>query len=193
MALGCNASPTPPGALGRLGHKDGDQVVVGRGQRCPNAPGHSRGVGWEGDTVSKGRHVVYLSAATATALADYRARRGAAFRSTSEAVEHLLRRALTGELDEGLEGLLLPHIERAVRAAVREEVGELVGQQIERQSNRLAALLVASGKDAYRAAALAQADLEQRAGKRQAEAIARDVDLGAGARYSRQGVRGAGD
>ncbi len=109
--------------------------------------------------MSKRRYVVYLNAATATALADYRARRGAAFRSTSEAVEHLLTRALTGELDEGLEGLLLPHIAGAVRAAVREEVGELVGEKVERQSNRLAALLVASGKDAYRAAALARADL----------------------------------
>ena len=143
--------------------------------------------------MTKQKTILYLTPATRLALEEYQRRHAGRFRTTSLAAEHLLRRALTEDLDEGVEGLLLPAIERAVRAAVRQEVAERVGEQIERQSNRLAGLLVASGKDAYRAAALAQADLEQRAGKRQAEAIARDVDLGAGARYSRQGLRGAAD
>ena len=141
----------------------------------------------------KERTVLFLSPRTKAALAEYQRLHRARYRSTSEAADHLLERALVGALDEGVEGLLLPAIERAVRAAVRPEVAERVGEQIDRQSHRLAGLLVASGKDAYRAAGFGRALLERQAGRGQAEAIARDVDLGAGARYSRQGLRGAAD
>ncbi len=141
----------------------------------------------------KERTVLFLSPRTKAALAEYQRLHRARYRSTSEAADHLLERALAGALDEGLEGLLLPAIERAVRAAVREEVAAMVEPRIERQSHRLAGLLVASGKDAYRAAGLGRALLEQQVGRGQAEAVARDVELGAGARYSRQSLRVAGD
>ena len=142
--------------------------------------------------MAKRKTILYLSPETAVALGEYQARHRAQFRSCSAAAEHLLQRALAGAVDEGLEGLLLPNIERAVRRAVRaqvEDLAALVQDKIERQSGRLAGLLVASGKDAYRAAALGKTVLEFQIGPGQAEEIARDVDLGAGARYSRQGLR----
>ncbi len=140
----------------------------------------------------KERKRLYLGAATLLALEEYQRRHAARFGNVSQAAEHLLQRALSGALDEGMEGLLLPNNERAVRQAVRAQVddlAEIVQGQIDRQSGRLAGLLVASGKDAYRAAALSKTVLEFQIGQAQAEAIAREVDLGAGARYSRQGLR----
>ena len=145
------------------------------------------------DLGRKERTVLFLSPRTKAALAEYQRLHRAQHRSTSEAADHLLGRALAGALDEGVEGLLLPAIERAVRAAVREEVAATVEPRLERQSHRLAGLLVASGKDAYRAAGLGRALLEQQVGRGRAEAVARDVDLRAGARYSSQGLRGAAD
>ena len=136
---------------------------------------------------------LYASPATARAMADYQRRERRRFPSVSAAGDHLLGRALQGELDEGMEGLLAPLLERAVREATREEVADAVKRLLERQTNRLAALLVQSGKDAHRAAGLGLALLERQTGDRgRAAEIARDVELRAGARYSRAGVRGTG-
>ena len=143
--------------------------------------------------MAKRRTIVYLSEETALALGEYQRRHRDRLPSGSATIEHLLRRALTADLDEGVEGLLLPAIARAVRAAVRQEVGERVGEQIARQSHRLAGLLVASDKDAHRAAELGRAVLERQVGQGPAGEIARDVELRAGARYSRQGLRDAAD
>jgi len=141
----------------------------------------------------KGRIDVYLDAATERALRDYaRCHRGR-FPSVSRAAEHLLARALAGGLDEGVEDLLAPIIVRAVRDAARREIGDGVGALLERQSNRLAALLVGSGKDAYRAARIAEVALGHLlADPVRAAQIAEEARLQAGARY-RPGGHGDGE
>ncbi len=68
---------------------------------------------------NKARHTVFLSPATEAALTEYRTRHGGRFRSASEAIDHLLTRALLGALSEEAEGLLAPAIERVVREATR--------------------------------------------------------------------------
>ena len=105
------------------------------------------------------RTVLYLRVETAQALAGYGLRHASRFRSRSAAADHLLRRALMGELDEGMEGVLAPALVRAVRETVRREIADQTGPLIERQSQRLAGLLVQSGKDAHRAARIAEVAL----------------------------------
>ena len=141
----------------------------------------------------KRRSEFYLDAATEQALVEYARRHRDRFKTTSQAAEHLLRRALVADLDEGREGLLLPAITTVVRRAVREVVGREVRERIDRQADRLAALLVAAGKDTARAAALATALLEAQVGEGRAAGSAEDAELRAGARYSRQGLRAGAD
>ena len=144
--------------------------------------------------MTKQKTILYLSAETVGALMEYQRLHRARFRSASAAADHLLGRALGGELDEGMEGLLAPLVERAVREATREEVADAVKRLLDRQTNRLAALLVQSGKDAHRAAGLGLAVLERQTGDvGRAAAIARDVELKAGARYRRDGLRAPGE
>jgi hypothetical protein len=132
----------------------------------------------------KGRIDVYLDAETEIALREYVHRHRGRFPSVSRAAEHLLARALAGGLDEGVEELLAPAIVRAVREATRREIQDGMGALVERQSNRLAALLVGSGKDAYRAARVAEVALGHLlADPVRAAQIAEDAQLQAGARY----------
>lgn len=134
--------------------------------------------------MEKQRTVLYLTAETAHALGEYLRLHRACFRSRSDAAEHLLRRALAGGLDEGVEDLLAPTIVRVVREATRREIQDGVGVLVERQSNRLAALLVGSGKDAYRAARIAEVALGHLlADPVRAAQIAEEARLEAGARY----------
>ncbi len=141
----------------------------------------------------KGRIDVYLDAETERALRDYARRHRGRFPSVSRAAEHLLARALAGALDEGVEDLLAPIIVRAVRDAARREIQDGVGALVERQSNRLAALLVGSGKDAYRAARIAEVALGHLlADPVRAAQIAEEARLQAGARY-RPGGHGDGE
>ncbi len=134
--------------------------------------------------MEKQRTVLYLTAETAHALGEYLRLHRACFRSRSDAAEHLLRRALAGGLDEGVEDLLAPTIVRVVREATRREIQDGVGVLVERQSNRLAALLVGSGKDAYRAARIAEVALGHLlADPVRAAQIAEEARLQAGARY----------
>ncbi len=141
----------------------------------------------------KGRIDVYLDAETERALRDYARRHRGGFPSVSRAAEHLLARALAGALDEGVEDLLAPIIVRAVRDAARREIQDGVGALVERQSNRLAALLVGSGKDAYRAARIAEVALGHLlADPVRAAQIAEEARLQAGARY-RPGGHGDGE
>jgi hypothetical protein len=134
--------------------------------------------------MEKQRTTLYLTAETAYALGEYLRLHRARFRSRSDAAEHLLRRALAGALDEGMENLLAPVIVRAVREATRREIGDGVGALVERRSNRLAALLVGSGKDAYRAARIAEVALGHLlADSAQAARVAEEARLQAGARY----------
>lgn len=144
--------------------------------------------------MAKHKTILYLSAATRLALAEYQRRHQRRFRSTSQAAEHLLGRALTGELDEGMEGLLAPLIARAVREATREQVADGMKLLLDRQTNRLAALLVRSGKDALSAYWLGVALAEEVIGdKATAQRLARDAKLKAGPAYTRQGLARDGE
>ena len=132
----------------------------------------------------KGRIDVYLDAETEIALREYARRHRGRFPSVSRAAAHLLGHALTGWLDEGMEDLLAPTIVRVVREVTRREIQDGVGALVERQSHRLAALLVGSGKDAYRAARIAEVALGHLlADPAQAARVAEEARLQAGARY----------
>lgn len=143
----------------------------------------------------KRRSEIYLTAETELALAEYARRHRDRFRTTSQAVEHLLRRALLGELDEGIEGLLAPTIERRVEEAAARAVEARVAPLLRAQTDRLAALLVSSGKDARSAYGVGVAILEWVTGdKAGAQRLAEERRLAAGQRYTRQGLaRGGGE
>jgi len=130
------------------------------------------------------RVVLYLGDDTARALTEYARRHAGRFRSQSRAADHLLARALAGELDEGTERLLAPTLVAAVREAVRREVADGMTPLIERQSGRLAGLLVAGGKDAHQGARLAEVVLGHLIGDpARAARVAEEAALQAGARY----------
>ncbi|GEM_PF-2223202 len=132
------------------------------------------------------RTVLYLQVETIQALAGYELRHASRFRSRSAAADHLLQRALMGELDEGTEGVLAPTLVRAVRETVRREIADQTGPLIDRQSQRLAGLLVQSGKDAHRAARIAEVALGHLlADPSRAARVADEADLQAGSRYRR--------
>ncbi len=149
----------------------------------------------------KERHVIYLTSATAAALADYRARRRGQFRSASETVEHLLQRALMGAFDEGMEGLVAPVLARLVQQAAARAVEGTIAALLATQTDRLAALLVRSdrdtitaGKDAAGAFTVTTAVLEVVLGDRaRALALAEDARLKAGAQYARRAWHAEGE
>lgn len=139
------------------------------------------------------RCTIFLAPEVERALTDYAHRHRTRFPTVSRAAEHLLARALAGALDEGVEDLLAPGLVRAVREATRREIADGVGALVERQSHRLAALLVGSGKDAYRAARIAEVVLGHLlADPARAAQVAEEARLQAGARY-RPGGRGDGE
>lgn len=136
--------------------------------------------------MTKRKTVLYLRPETATGLAEYQRRHRVRFASASAAADHLLARALTAAVDEGAEGLLVPDIQRAVRETTRREIEEQVLPLIERQTERLAGLLVRSGKDAAGAFGVGAVILERVLGDAvRAREIAADVRLRAGAQYAR--------
>jgi len=142
---------------------------------------------------TKTRTDLYLSRTTETALREYVRCHHDRFRTTSQAAEHLLARALMSPVDEGRESLLVPHLARAVRETVREEVAAQVYPLLDRQSHRLAMLLVQSGKDAYRAARIAEVALGHLlADPVRAAQVAEEARLQAGGRY-RPGGHGDGE
>lgn len=139
----------------------------------------------------KERCELYLNPETARALADYARTHRDRFRTTSQAADHLLRRALMGPVTEGAEDLLIPAIAQVVRETTKRENLDQLHPLLERQTNRLAALLVQSGKDAHIAAGVTAVLLAQVIGDpHRAAAIVEDARLKAGARYSRQGLPG---
>jgi len=140
---------------------------------------------------TKDRQVIYLGAATAAALADYHARRRGQFKSVSATVEHLLQRALLGELDEGMEGLLAPVIAQRVEEAAARAVEARVAPLLAAQTDRLAALLVRSGKDALGGYGVGVAILERLTGDAAAaRRLAEEARLAAGPAYTARGLRG---
>lgn len=137
------------------------------------------------------RSEIYLTPETELALAEYARRHRARFRTTSQAVEHLLRRALTGEVDEGVEGLLIPALARAVEAAAARAVEARVAPLLKGQTDRLAGLLVRSGKDALGGYGVGVAILERLTGDPAlARRLAAEARLAAGPAYTTRGLRG---
>lgn len=139
--------------------------------------------------MAKEKTILYLGAETAQALVDYVRRHAPRFRSKSDAADYLLHRALTGDIDEGTERILAPVLAEVVREAARREVLDAIAPLLDRQTNRLATLLVQSGKDAHRAAQLAEEILALLSGNMEGAARAgEEARLRAGAHYSRRGL-----
>jgi len=142
--------------------------------------------------MAKRKTILYLTAETAMALGEYQRHHRERFRSPSAAAEHLLRRALTAELDEGTEGLLVPVLARAVEEAAARAVEARVAPLLKGQTDRLAGLLVRSGKDALVGVGVGVAILERLTGDREgARRLAEEVRLAAGPAYTARGLRGA--
>jgi len=138
------------------------------------------------------RREIYLTAETELALAEYARRHRERFRTTSQAVEHLLQRALVGELDEGVEGLLAPLLARRVEEATARAVEARVAPLLRAQTDRLAALLVRSGKDALSGYGVGVAILERLTGDADAaRRLAAEARLAAGPAYTAWGLRGS--
>lgn len=140
------------------------------------------------------RVALYLDAATVEALNNWQRRHRHHYPSLSDAGQQLLRRALLADLDASDEALLLPHLERRVEAAAERAVREEITALLRAQTDRLAALLVRSGKDARAGVTLATTVLEQLTGDRQhARRLADEARLAAGSAYSVRGLRAAGE
>ncbi len=103
----------------------------------------------------------------------------------SDASNHLLNRALFGALDEATEALLVPEIRKAAAAGARAALEEVITRALEKQSNRLAGLLVRSGRDARVAHELCRDILEEMYGSKEiADTKRKDAVLRAGQSYS---------
>jgi len=140
--------------------------------------------------MAKRKTILYFTAETAVALGEYQRRHRARFGSPSAAAEHLLQRALLGELDEGTEGLLAPLVERRVEEAAARAVEARVAPLLAAQTDRLAALLVRSGKDALGAFGVGVAILERLTGDRAAaRRLAEEARLAVGPAYTARGLR----
>ena len=141
--------------------------------------------------MAKRKTILYLTAETAAALGEYQRRHRERFRSPSAAAEHLLGRALTAGLDEGTEGLLVPILARAVEEAAARAVEARVAPLLKGQTDRLAGLLVRSGKDALVGVGVGVAILERLTGDRAAaRRLAEEARLAAGSAYTARGLRG---
>ncbi len=141
--------------------------------------------------MTKQRTVLSLSPEIVCALGEYQRRHRARFGSPSAAAEHLLRRALEAGLDEGTEGLLIPALARAVEEAAARAVEARVAPLLKGQTDRLAGLLVRSGKDALSGYGVGVAILERLTGDRAAAwRLAEEARLQSGAAYTARGLRG---
>ncbi len=139
--------------------------------------------------VNKIRNTVYIDAEIDTALRDYARRHKL---STAEATNQLLRRAIFGALDEGTEAMLVPEVRKAVREAAGREIREHVTRLLEAQTNRLAALLVTAGRDAFTARKLVRDCFEELTDDpKGADERENDAWLKSRTRYTREGLRQA--
>ena len=139
--------------------------------------------------MAKVRTTVYIDTETNAALRDYARRHRI---SIGEANNLLLRRALFGGLDEGMEAMLVPEIRKAVGEAARREVQENMSRLLGAQTNRLFGALVTCGRDAYVARKLAKDVLDDSTGSAQwANDREQDALLASRRRYTRAGLREA--
>lgn len=96
----------------------------------------------------KRKVVVYLSAETENALAEYRRVHSRRFGTVSQAADHLLGRALSSPVSEGVDGALAPAIREAVLGACAEATEQMrreLRADLDRHTNRLASLLAKVG------------------------------------------------
>ncbi len=139
--------------------------------------------------MAKIRTTVYIDTETNAALRDYARRHRI---SIGEANNLLLRRALFGGLDEGMEAMLVPEIRKAVGEAARREIQENMSRLLGAQTNRLFGALVTCGRDAYVARKLAKDVLDDSTGSAQwANDREQDALLASRRRYTREGLREA--
>jgi len=137
---------------------------------------------------------IHLDPTVAAALASYQQRHRRELPTRSAAAGRLLQRALLAAVDADLDGLLAPLVARQVEAAAERVVREEIAVLLRAQTDRLAGLLVRSGKDARAGASLGMAILEQLTGDRQhARRLADEARLAAGAAYTARGLRAAGE
>ena len=139
--------------------------------------------------MAKVRTTVYIDTETNAALRDYARRHRI---SIGEANNLLLRRALFGGLDEGMEAMLVPEIRKAVGEAARREIQENMSRLLGAQTDRLFGALVTCGRDAYVARKLAKDVLDDSTGSEQwANDREQDAWLASRRRYTREGLREA--
>jgi len=139
--------------------------------------------------MAKVRTTVYIDTETNAALRDYARRHRI---SIGEANNQLLRRALFGGLDEGMEAMLVPEIRKAVGEAARREIQENMSRLLGAQTDRLFGALVTCGRDAYVARKLAKDVLDDSTGSAQwANDREQDALLASRRRYTRAGLREA--
>ncbi len=139
--------------------------------------------------MSKVKLSLYLEAEIDAALREYASRKRI---SLPDATNRLLRLALFEQLDPGTEAMLVPEIRKAVAAAARWEIRENVTRLLEVQTNRLAALLVTSGRDAFTARKLARDCFEELTDDPQgADERENDAWLKSRTRYTRDDLRQA--
>ncbi len=132
---------------------------------------------------------LYLEAEIDTALREYAGRNRI---SLPAATNRLLRLALFEQLDPGTEAMLVPEIRKAVQESARWEIRENVTRLLGAQTNRLAALLVTSGRDAFTARKLARDCFEELTDDPQgADERENDAWLKSRTRYTRDGLRQA--
>lgn len=135
----------------------------------------------------KAKSTLYLDVDLQAAVREYARTRHI---GVGEATDRLLRRALYGAIEEGAEGLLVPEIRRAAAAGARAALEDVIIKALEKQSNRLAGLLVKSGRDAGTAVELSRDILEELYGNRElADNRQRDARLKAGSGYTSHELR----
>lgn len=89
---------------------------------------------------------LYLKPETELALLEYQRLHKDRFKTTSQAADHLLQRALASPVTEGQEDILLPAIRQAVRETVRKETQKMLDSKFDAQTDRIIGVLVKAGK-----------------------------------------------
>ncbi len=84
------------------------------------------------------RKTIFLDTETWGAILTYQKKHKKRFRSQSAAVQHLLRRALSAELDEDSEAVLAPLMRRTIREAVEDAVEDRLMPLMRGQTNAIA-------------------------------------------------------
>lgn len=137
---------------------------------------------------------LHLDPAILAALDAYQHRHRRALPTRSAATSALLRRALLVAVEPEMEALLAPTLVRQVEEVVERAVREEVAALLRAQTDRLAGLLVRSGKDARAGVSLGTAVLAQLTGDhQQARRLADEARLAAGAAYTARGLRAVGE